>query len=55
MFFYSFDVDENEVLLVVKKMKNKLSTVYDDIPLKVLKRHLSDRIKPYCEILGQVL
>ncbi|XP_044747620.1 uncharacterized protein LOC123308825 isoform X1 [Coccinella septempunctata] len=49
---YLFDVTESEILSVVKNMKNKNSCGHDGVPMTVIKRHISNILRPLCYIIN---
>ena len=53
--FRCVPVDEKDILKVVGAFKNKLSSGYDDIPLKLIKYSITSMVKPVVHLINSSL
>ena len=47
---YLFEVEESEIIEIVKKFKGKLSTDFNDINMDIVKRVMTNIVKPFSHI-----
>ena len=53
--FYCIPTDDKEIIKIVGKFKNKLSSGHDEIPLKLLKFSIKSIVKPVVHIINSSL